>query len=91
VAGTCSVKGHKSAKVNIVAETLYAKQSRNGHTCLEPSLPVNLLPDDMLLAEMLSKKDLGLEIWMAHFDSLKAEKAGGFYSFVASTVLSLSR
>jgi hypothetical protein len=53
-AGPCSIKGHKSARVNLVAETLYVKHSRNG-------IPVTLLADDMPLVEMLSK-DLGLEI-----------------------------
>jgi hypothetical protein len=31
--------------------------------------------DDMPLFKMMNK-DLSLEIWTAHFDSLKAEKAG---------------
>jgi hypothetical protein len=74
-AGTCSTKTHKTARVNLVAETLYVKHSRNGHALLKPSLPVDLLSDDMPLAEMLST-NLSLEIWTAHFDSLKAEKAG---------------
>jgi hypothetical protein len=70
------MKGHKVAKVNIMAETLYVKHSRNGHARLEPSLPVSLLLDDMLLIEMLSK-DHSLKVWTAQFDLLKAEKAGG--------------
>jgi hypothetical protein len=73
-AGSCSVKGHKSAKVNLLGETLYVKHSRNGHARLEPSLPVLLLTDDMPLVEMLSK-ELSLEVWTAHFESLKAERA----------------
>jgi hypothetical protein len=73
-AGSCSVKGHK-AKVNLIPETLYVKHSRQGHARLEPSLPVSLLADETVLVEMMGK-DLSLEIWTAHFDSLKAEAAG---------------
>jgi hypothetical protein len=47
-----------------------------GMLVLSPVMQVKLLPpDDMPLVEMMSK-DLSLEIWMAHFDSLKDEKAG---------------
>jgi hypothetical protein len=72
-AGSCSVKGHR-AKVNLSPETLYVKHSRQGHARLEPFLPVSLLADETILVEMMGK-DLPLEVWTAHFDSLKAEAA----------------
>jgi hypothetical protein len=74
VAGACFIKGHKS-KGNLVPEMLHVKHSRNGHACLEPSLPVKFLSDYMPLVKMMGK-DLSLEIWTAHFGLLKAEQAG---------------
>jgi hypothetical protein len=65
----CSTKAHKD-KVNLVPETLYVKHSRNGHARLDPSLPTFLLPDDVSVADMLLKEH-SLEVWTAHFKSLK--------------------
>jgi hypothetical protein len=67
-------KCHK-AKVNLMPETLYVKHSQNGHAHLDPSLPVQMLPEDTSLVEMMGK-DLLLEIWMASSESLKAKQAG---------------
>jgi hypothetical protein len=76
-AETCSVKGHKSSKINLAAETLYMKHLQNGHAHLEPSLLVNLLPDDMPLVKILGK-DLGLEIWKV--GELKRSSTSSFES-----------
>jgi hypothetical protein len=71
---SCTVKAHKS-KVNLTAGTLYVKHSRTGQARLRPCLSVELLSDEITLVDMMGR-DLSLEVWTAHFDSLKAEAAG---------------
>jgi hypothetical protein len=53
--GVCSTKGHKD-KVNIQAETLYVKHTRNGHARLTPSLPTKLLPEDVSVEDIMGKE-----------------------------------
>jgi hypothetical protein len=71
--GACSTKGQKT-KEALSTKTLYVKHTRNGHARLEPSLSVNLLPDDVMVAELLGQQN-SLEVWVAYFESLQAESA----------------
>jgi hypothetical protein len=72
-AGACSTKGHKT-KLNLSTKTLYVKHSRAGQARIAPQLLVALLPDDVTVAELLSQ-DNSLEVWVAYFESLQAEKS----------------
>jgi hypothetical protein len=62
-AGACSTKGHK-AKVSLSTKTLYVKHTQNGHACLEPSLSVSLMPEEVTVAELMGQENL-LEVWVA--------------------------
>jgi hypothetical protein len=72
-AGACSRKGHKT-KVNLSTKTLNVKYSITGQARISPKLSVDLLPDNVTVAELLIQ-DNSLEVWVAYFESLHAEKS----------------
>jgi hypothetical protein len=78
-AGACSTKGHKT-KLNLSTKTLYVKHSRTGQARISPKLSVDLLPNDVTVAELLIQ-DNSLEVWVAYFESLHAENRKPLHGF----------
>jgi hypothetical protein len=83
VVGSCATKGHK-IKLKIAPNTLYIQHTRAGQGRFEPSLSVGLIPDDVVIEELLSK-DCPLEVWTAYFDAVKAGRAAFHLASPGST------
>jgi hypothetical protein len=60
-------------KVSLSTKTIYVKHTCNGHAGLEPSLGVSLPPNDVTIGDLLGQEN-SLEVWVAYFESLEAEK-----------------
>jgi hypothetical protein len=66
--GTCSVKGHKTIKLKLEANTVYIQHTRAGQGRFEPSLGISLIREEITVSNLIGKEH-ALEVWTAYFDA----------------------